>query len=1787
MLNAFTKNLMENNLYFYLSQLILQYFQRKVIRDGSRFHIYFEKESNVRQLYECLRVFTDKFYFGEVEVGTFTFYNYETFYLVINGKKLIVAYHANGDFLTGIRNHFDQTPGFQENAAILFLHNTELESITKGAENLSAKGLPLHIDSVKKNIIQTFSDDEDNSFSKAQKDFIKMLLNYENSDYQIESTNLFDLKKYLDILNNKKLDRADYLGLGVFYDEQVQTQTMGRKLIEARLVKNLRWFDEMTQSEQLNTLDDYLEKHFDREGQRKLGDRNNWVNVSFDDIEKFSDNRDKIKFNEYLPNTSEETEEQDVLWDKADGLSKKMSQSRNILIFNPEQRSEINFQLFFKRKPNIKNIIAKGLTVEALEGQNGFQVRMKLTNPHFFQHGNIQHEEEKEGKKNNHWFKVLVAPLDHKMFLAVRSIYKVQKLHAGIEFFSDSDLVFNDQGEETAPIPFESKRVYFLQDNERLTLKLDDLNITDSTEFAFSLNYGSANLNAKAIIFGIKPTELSGWALWRKKESNRKSVFYTTKIDEKSGKPNILLEHDNQRYFPSGRFRETLSLEEKIIDGGYPFHRGTSAADLEGFNETLPEDLLGAYHQIIIYFRSRNKGSYRILPSTVYIDQELGELYTRYVQLYLHYLNGIEPNQALSKAQWSLLRIGSVDDVSIYDRLRLSPLHPLNVIYQLRLAERSVEQELPNQVFSKLSALNLLPFINNGVQPKNYYIGVKQDHSPGWLHYVNAEMEGQSINRQNAPEIVSSKITEFVKHFSFLYIDPESPIRINLMNVGDGLEILQGIFRYIFQTIERLAKEEKNLLAIHPILINIYGSASYTTKFEQFSKFDEIAEIKRNFQVDLTELEDIIHPDDLLRLYHQKVQFFIKDDLGPSDPYDYAHISFYQFNEKDLERADNNTHEIGTGVSLQGLMSDLPSVFNHGNYRTGFGTRTMPEDPNLLTELSRRLNAVAHVAGTASIFKEDLAFATVINSDVNQKLQKVYESSQWITFINPMVDLSFFKSQHDIVIIHYTDQYGNSSGYDSITITTKWEQYEFILKEYLNGKVAHAGDAIKPIINMFNALNGYWLLRLGSQNYQEAIQKEKISILSAVKEMLAVLDHPEFTWIALSMEEILRVTGSAGLAQSHGLFTKKNLDKTGMFSDDLLMVGLQIKEDKLQLYFYPVEVKIGNNNAATLAKGAAQGEQTARLLAETLNQPGLTGAIYRNYFAKLILTAAQKLALYDVWPSYTSKWSQVEDLRGKLLNDDFEIGTLAPYLGDFAVLSFRNNEFSNRSIKYAVGDSPYLLINLFESDGLNDLVQSVDNLKSRYESPTAVGITSSDLLGQVYGLSEAELISAREYIKLTPTADEPEADAEDDSEDDLPATDQDNIPVEATAAPQLLSVELQPEYVPAAPPVPLPAPPTQPLRVLFGNKVIDGRPVEWFPTSTDKVMHTNTGIIGTMGTGKTQFTKSLITQLIKNTGDNVDSKPIGVLIFDYKGDYITDDFKNATNAKVYELHHLPYNPLALFLGKNPKKLLPLHTASTLQDTILKAFNLGNKQRATLKDSIMGAYAEKGINRAVESSWTRPCPTMADVCQIYLNDDKSPIDTLHAVLSDLFDFEIFEPDGTKATGLYELLDGVVVINLNGYSPQIQNLVVAITLDLFYAQMQIQGHSKIDGNYRQINKMILVDEADNFLSKNFESLRKILKEGREFGVGTILSTQFLNHFATDENEYSNYILTWIIHRVNEIKDKEVASLFDLPNKNDREELIGVIKSLEKHYSIVNLAGSKPIKIKDKAFWELMVS
>ena len=59
----------------------------------------------------------------------------------------------------------------------------------------------------------------------------------------------------------------------------------------------------------------------------------------------------------------------------------------------------------------------------------------------------------------------------------------------------------------------------------------------------------------------------------------------------------------------------------------------------------------------------------------------------------------------------------------------------------------------------------------------------------------------------------------------------------------------------------------------------------------------------------------------------------------------------------------------------------------------------------------------------------------------------------------------------------------------------------------------------------------------------------------------------------------------------------------------------------------------------------------------------------------------------------------------------------------------------------------------------------------------------------------------------------------------------------------------------------------------------------------------NIGVVGDLGTGKTQLLKSIVHQIVSSSNDNRGIRP-RVMIFDYKRDYSNQDFVQATGARV-------------------------------------------------------------------------------------------------------------------------------------------------------------------------------------------------------------------------------------------------------------------------------------------------
>lgn len=797
-------------------------------------------------------------------------------------------------------------------------------------------------------------------------------------------------------------------------------------------------------------------------------------------------------------------------------------------------------------------------------------------------------------------------------------------------------------------------------------------------------------------------------------------------------------------------------------------------------------------------------------------------------------------------------------------------------------------------------------------------------------------------------------------------------------------------------------------------------------------------------------------------------------------------------------------------------------------------------------------------------------------------MQYIYKASNWVVFVDPKVDLDFFSEKEansDLLIIHYSDQYTSSSGYDAITVTHKSKQYSKVIQEYLKEKgiVAKLGDVAK-IINLFNAINGDWLLRLVSSkkvigvNKDSTFSREKISIVAAIKFMLAFLKHPDIVWVPVSLEEMLRVSGGAGLSSADGILSYKNLgfDK-GPTSDDLLFIGLNHASDQIKIYLYPTEVKTGINGNDVIKKAFQQVSATATGLQKAMNpEEVITNTIMykvnRNFLMQLLITSCKKMKVYHV--DDTQNWEIILDkFRLALLNEEYIISMdIQEVLGRGSVLSFRQSLVSRKT---SFKEDTINFIEMPEKDEFDLILSSVDEIHADIQDARNNELLLfeeckvENLTGDITEITSTKFQEVEEINEIDLDNTNQKHREKNDSEDNEKnqKTDEINDTTEIKS---------------------------KGMKILFGLNQQDGSDVIWEPNDTDILFHTNTGIIGTMGTGKTQFTKSLITQLYLQRENNVGEEELGILIFDYKGDYneSKQDFVDVTNATIIKPYQLPFNPLALAKSKVFKPLLPIHTANAFKDTISKVYGLGPKQQDTLFQCIIETYSMFGIQSADPSSWDNEAPTFEQVYQRYANNEEiKKNDSLAAAMNKLHQFQVFENNPSKTKPLFEILNGVVVIDLSGYDSDIQSLIVAITLDLFYVQMQAAGSSKLDGKYRQLTKLILVDEADNFMSKGFSSLKKILKEGREFGVGTILSTQFLKHFGSGDDDYAKYILTWIVHNVADLKTSDVDFVFKPESKsNESQRLFNDIKQLEKHYSIVKISSERPKYIKDCAFWEL---
>ena len=337
----------------------------------------------------------------------------------------------------------------------------------------------------------------------------------------------------------------------------------------------------------------------------------------------------------------------------------------------------------------------------------------------------------------------------------------------------------------------------------------------------------------------------------------------------------------------------------------------------------------------------------------------------------------------------------------------------------------------------------------------------------------------------------------------------------------------------------------------------------------------------------------------------------------------------------------------------------------------------------------------------------------------------------------------------------------------------------------------------------------------------------------------------------------------------------------------------------------------------------------------------------------------------------------------------------------------------------------------------------------------------------------------------------------------------------------------------------------------------------YHPSNTE-LKHLNIGVIGDMGAGKTQLLQSLLYNLSRCKNENRGISP-NVLIFDYKKDYSEPSFVEATGARIIDPREIPLNLFDITYSTSTLDPI-IEKISFFGDVLDKIFSgIGHTQRQKLKESIKLAYE-------ISSSSDKIAPTLKDVFKSYKEALGESIDSVYGIMSDLVDRKIFTENAHEAIPFKEFFKGVVVINLGalGSAKKMKNMLVAIFLNLFYEHMlniDKRGYLGSKPKLRALDSFLLVDEAENIMRYDFEVLKDILLQGREFGVGVILASQYPQHFKTQNVKYAENLRSWFIHQVPDISVKELQSM---GFTNIDEQTVQRIKELGCHECLYRTLG-----------------
>lgn len=1622
---------MSGQFYRYLSKKLINYFKSN-LHAGDKFFVQFDEENQVEIFYNTLK--NSNNFDLSVSVEEFVYKHdmgneFKTYALSVGNIKLVVAssLDVNVDYLVTLRNQVVTQEGVWKDCALLIICYESIDSICEGMRDLESKGLPFDVNLISKNLVSEI--EESKELSKVNKEITKFYLSKKEED--LFQTNLWDYEEILSILDNGKIDREDYVKLGLFPDEELKEFPNVRS-IRSRLSENSDMYEDVKIIKNSGDSKSKLEKKFDSIGVKALNDDENWSFVDFKLLKKSAESLKKNKKTLlYIENNNKFTNEGLTYWEKAKSHTAAGQRTRYILIFNNQDLDSVSLDFSFDGRVYAANLIKKPdyVTAAGKKLKVAFNLNSeKLTSKKFVY----------EHNKSKFTFFIIVVPAKESFFESIKHRYSItgsaKKLKITVTNDENDEEVSFGEGHIVKEMEVDSNDNLILNSHELSQYKIiisENSPGWKEEDLGFYLV-----INDISIPFIIKESSkktfpVKSIVMWKNKRENKENIVFN----------GIKAFQNSNVFYIEDAFKEYLAMEYQIINENIFYGVKDVGNNIEKEDVLLSDDLWEAYQNIFDYYEQVNN-----VPSLTYLNNDLKDLYEDFINIFNKEVSEIQEGSILSndKIKLDLLKLGVIKD---NNNILLSSLSPLNIAYQLEISNQCEDEVLKENILERLIPNNLLPYLFDG---KNHlYKPIYQVDAHEWVIYEKSEDVSVGTTNAFLANLVKEKLEQFVAHFNYLFdINSKSPIKLNVININDDAEFVKGIFNFMMA---RLLDKSKSII---PVEINIYSNKRSTLeKFFECTNKDQLSDLF-GIKISTGKLDH----SDIIRLIQNNITYF-KQESAHVEDYEYAHISFYKSGYGD-KAAEDNMDQIETGLSLNGLVSDISSITVHSDYRSGFGTKNIHDKSNILVKTAINLNELSKNNGNSGINayskgKTIIAKPMPINDNT---IELLYKKSHWVTFIEPNFGLDYFNNSSDIIIIHYSDQYTSSNHYDTITVTNRSNQYEMIIKEFLRiHDIEITPEELESLIKMFNTINGEWLLRTivsNNSNYD----REKLSIISAIKYALAILDHPEIIWIPISMEEILRIAGNIKLDKNEGIFSYKIKNEPGVHSDDLLFIGVhesKINGD-LKVYYHPIEVKIGHNFSPVINKGKNQLDNTYNLLKEQLNKHSgnhqFRNKFFRNFFVQLLLANEQKLFINDIWRD--KGFNKLDNYKAKLLNDEYEIvEDLKDIIGIGSLISFeKDNDFLSINM-----EEDKQIIRLTEDYAFMGLVDSIENIHEKIHS-NKTDISADKLLYSI----ELDLGSE---ISIYPPI-------------HVPVGGGQNSPIGVSGD----------------------------VRAYIGNVESSNHKVFW-EFGNPKLPNRHMLIQGKSGQGKTYFIQRIIKELSQ--------QGVSTLIIDYTDGFkkkeLEDEFKSDLKDKL-KIYNVIKDKFAL----NPFKrnLIELDEdeyypednnsiASRFKSTISSVYSkLGPQQLNVVYQSVLNGiekYGEDMNLNILKNELIADDTSQAGTVLNQLNEllDKNPFDA-----GEKFDWSLLN----KGNG------NVIIVQLTGLSKDIQKIIAEFVLwDLWNYKEQ---NGDVDNPFA-----IVLDEAHNLDFRSSAPAGKILIEGRKHGWAGLFATQSIKGQMNSE-EISNF-------------------------------------------------------------------